>query len=93
MIFGFISIIYLNGFYDFYQTYINCIFIIIFDDCYCIFLNEIIVYLYKIYYDIPEYEDLSNDFGLGMILFFCDFPVFFISIFSWIKIFMRRFKK
>lgn len=57
------------------------------------FLNEIIVYLYKIYYDIPEYEDLSNDFGLGMILFFCDFPVFFISIFSWIKIFMRRFKK
>ena len=56
-------------------------------------LNGIIGYLYGIYYDIPAHEDLSDDFGLGMILFFFDAPVFFISIFLWMIFFMRRFRK
>lgn len=55
--------------------------------------NWMIEYVYVKYYEIPSSEDLSNDYGLGMILFFSDIPIFIISLCFSLIFFFKGAKK
>lgn len=54
--------------------------------------NELVEYFYIEYYRISRGEDLSNDYGLGMLLIFFDIPIFIVSFFCFLFFLLKRLK-